>query len=197
MSDFIHQYVPATASPLTLLLLHGTGGDENDLIPIGRALAPGAGLISPRGKVLENGAARFFKRFSPGVFDEEDIRVRSSELAEFALGFNGPKLVALGYSNGANIAAATLLLHPEVLAGAILLRPMLPLTPVNLPNLTGKPVAILAGEHDHTTSPQITKDLAALLTKAGAKVEVRWMNADHNLGPGDFQAIKEFLQTLT
>jgi phospholipase/carboxylesterase len=193
MTEFIHQYVPANGSDVTLLLLHGTGGDENDLLPIGRALAPGAALISPRGKVLENGAPRFFRRLALGVFDEEDIRVRAAELAEFVTSFHAPQVIALGYSNGANIAAAMMLLHPEVLAGAILLRPMVPLTPEALPDLTGRPVVILAGEHDRMTRPEITKDLAQLLTRAGAKVEVRWMDAGHDLGPGDFQAIKEFL----
>jgi phospholipase/carboxylesterase len=197
MTEFIHQYVPANGSPLTLLLLHGTGGDENDLLPIGRALAPGAALISPRGKVLENGAPRFFKRLAPGIFDEEDIRVRAAELAEFAKSFHAPKLIALGYSNGANIAAAIMLLYPEVLAGAILLRPMVPLTPDPLPDLASKPVAILAGEHDQMTRPEITKNLASILARAGANVEVRWMAAGHDLGPGDFQAIKEFLQLNT
>ncbi|MCU1262478.1 MAG: phospholipase/Carboxylesterase [Bryobacterales bacterium] len=193
MSEFIHQYVPANGSPLTLLLLHGTGGDENDLVPIGRTLAPGAALISPRGKVSEGGAARFFRRLSAGVFDEQDIRLRASELAEFVKGFGLGNVFALGYSNGANIAAALMLLHPEVLAGGILLRPMVPLTPEALPDLGGKPVMILAGEHDEMTRPEITKNLASLLTRAGAKVEVRWMDAGHDLGPGDFQGIKEFV----
>lgn len=193
MSEFIHQYVPANGSRLTLLLLHGTGGDENDLVPIGRALAPGAALISPRGKVSEGGAARFFRRLSAGVFDEQDIRLRASELAEFVKSFGLANVFALGYSNGANIAAALMLLHPEVLAGGILLRPMVPLTPEPLPDLGGKPVMILAGEHDEMTRPEITKNLASLLTRAGAKVEVRWMDAGHDLGPGDFQGIKEFV----
>lgn len=196
VSGFIHQYVPAQGSPLTLLLLHGTGGDENDLIPIGRALAPRAALISPRGKVLEHGAPRFFKRLAPGVFDEEDIRLRAGELAQFVKGFAAERVFALGYSNGANIAAALMLLHPEVLAGGILLRPMVPLTPQTLPDLTDKPVSILAGEHDEMTSPEITKQLASLLTRAGALVEVRWMDSGHALGPGDFQAIREFLDGL-
>ncbi len=190
---FIHQYIPVKGSRVTVLLLHGTGGDENDLIPIGRALAPGASLLSPRGKVLENGAPRFFRRLAAGVFDEDDIRLRAAELAKFVNGFRDSAMIALGYSNGANIAAALMLLHPEVLDGAILLRPMVPLTPDTLPDLTGKPVSILAGEHDAMTRPEITRNLATLLTRAGARVEVRWMDAGHDLGPGDFQAVKEFL----
>ena len=188
----IHQFIPARNSYLTVLLLHGTGGDENDLVPIGRAVAPGAALISPRGNVLEGGAARFFRRLSPGVFDEADIRVRAKELADFVLSFNAPRVMALGYSNGANIAAALMLLYPGVLQGAVLLRPMTPLIPDQLPDLTGTPVLIQAGVEDDMTTPDNTQGLARLLNSCGAKVEVRWMDAGHDLGPGDFQAAKEF-----
>lgn len=188
----IHQYVPASGSDLTVLLLHGTGGDENDLIPIGRAVAPGAALLSPRGSVLESGALRFFRRLAPGVFDEKDIRVRAQELAEFVAGFKAQRVMALGYSNGANIAAALMLLHPGVLKGAVLLRPMIPLIPHPLPNLGGTRVQIQAGVEDNMTTPENTQGLASLLSSAGAAVDVRWMDAGHDLGPGDFQAAKEF-----
>ena len=188
----IHQYVPASGSDLTVLLLHGTGGDENDLIPIGRAVAPGAALLSPRGSVLEGGALRFFRRLAPGVFDEKDIRVRAQELAEFVAGFKAQRVMALGYSNGANIAAALMLLHPGVLKGAVLLRPMIPLSPHPLPNLGGTRVQIQAGVEDNMTTPENTQGLASLLSSAGAAVDVRWMDAGHDLGPGDFQAAKEF-----
>jgi len=188
----IHQYVPASGSDLTVLLLHGTGGDENDLIPIGRAVAPGAALLSPRGSVLEGGALRFFRRLAPGVFDEKDIRVRAQELAEFVAGFKAQRVMALGYSNGANIAAALMLLHPGVLKGALLLRPMIPLSPHPLPNLGGTRVQIQAGVEDNMTTPENTQGLASLLSSAGAAVDVRWMDAGHDLGPGDFQAAKEF-----
>src|SRR6516162_6371795 len=127
-----HRYVPATAPDKSpILLLHGTGGDENDLLPLGRLVAPGAALLSPRGKVLEGGMPRFFRRLTEGVFDEEDVRRRALELSDFvaearaAYGIAAP--FALGYSNGANIAAAVLPLRPDVLAGAILLRAMVPL----------------------------------------------------------------------
>ena len=188
----IHQYVPASGSDLTVLLLHGTGGDENDLIPIGRAVAPGAALLSARGTVLEGGALRFFRRLAPGVFDEKDIRVRAQELAEFVAGFKAQRVMALGYSNGANIAAALMLLHPGVLKGAVLLRPMIPLIPHPLPNLGGTRVQIQAGVEDSMTTPENTQGLASLLSSAGAAVDVRWMDAGHDLGPGDFQAAKEF-----
>ena len=188
----IHQYVPASGSDLTVLLLHGTGGDENDLIPIGRAVAPGAALLSPRGSVLEGGALRFFRRLAPGVFDEKDIRVRARELADFVAGFKAQRVMALGYSNGANIAAALMLLHPGVLKGAVLLRPMIPLVPDPLPDLADTHVQIQAGVEDGMTTPENTQGLAKMLSSAGAIVEVRWMDAGHDLGPGDFQAAQEF-----
>src|SRR5713226_5032801 len=144
--DFTHRFVPAHVIPpgRVLLLLHGTGGDENDMIPLGRDLDPTAALLSPRGNVLENGMPRFFRRLAEGVFDEEDVRRRAVELSDFvaeareAYGIAAP--FALGYSNGANIAAAVLLLRPDVLAGAILLRAMVPLSHEPQADLTGKPV---------------------------------------------------------
>jgi len=193
----IHQYIPSKASDLTVLLLHCTGGDENDLIPIGRAVAPGASLLSPRGSVLEGGASRFFRRLSPGVFDEDDIRLRARELAEFVGQFPSRQVMALGYSNGANIAAALMLLHPGVLQGGVLLRPMTPLFPNPLPNLSGTRVMIQAGVEDSMTTPENTQGLAKLLSSVGASVEVRWMDAGHDLGPGDFQTAKEFFASVS
>ncbi len=189
----IHKFVPGQGSGLTLLLLHGTAGDENDLLPIGRAVAPGAALLSPRGSVLENGAPRFFRRLSPGVFDEADIRVRARELADFVAGFSFDRVMALGYSNGANIAAAVMLLYPEVLSGAVLMRPMTPLIPDPLPNLNARRVLILAGAHDAMTTPENTDSLAKLLSRCGAAVEVQWQDEGHDLTPSDFKAAKTFL----
>ena len=201
MPDFVHQFVPPKNSTLTVLLLHGTGGDENDLVPIGRAVAPGAALLSPRGQVDENGMHRFFRRISLGVFDEDDVRRRAADLADFVkqaaerYSFDPARVVALGYSNGANIAAAMLLLHPGALAGAVLMRPMVPLVPDPLPPLNGKPVLILAGEADHTTTRDNTDRLARVLSVAGADVEVRWQEGGHELDPRDFQATAEFLKS--
>src|SRR5687768_2905514 len=137
MSRFIHKYLAPEANSeshrhCTLLLLHGTGGDENDLIPLGRALLPGAGMLSPRGKVLENGMPRFFRRIAEGVFDQEDLATRTDELAQFIeqsvkeYKLDAKSIVAVGFSNGANIAGSLLLRHPGVLRGAILLSPMVP-----------------------------------------------------------------------
>lgn len=170
--NFIHRYVPATQHGLpTLLLLHGTGGDENDLIPLARQLLPGAALLSPRGKVLENGMPRFFRRLATGVFDLDDLKRRTAELAEFvaragaAYGLDAP--VALGFSNGANIAASLLLTKPEALNGAILLRAMLPFEPQPLPKLTGKPVLLLSGAEDEMIPAAASQRLAAVLRAAG------------------------------
>jgi len=199
---FVHQFVQG-AGPLTILLLHGTGGDETDLIPIGKLLAPEANLLSPRGKVVENGALRFFRRLQPGVFDEEDIKMRAAELAEFVAEsskerqFDISRVYALGYSNGANIAQALMLLHPGLLAGAAMLRPMPVIEPNPLPELGGKPVLIAAGDDDHMTTEQLTNKLAATLSKAGAKVDVKWIAAGHELTPYDFQAIKTYFQSLS
>ena len=205
---FVHRYVPGpTPGPdgrsLTLLLLHGTGGDENDLLPLGRALAPSAALLSPRGKVLENGALRFFRRLAEGVFDLPDLTKRTHELADFVgaacarYGLDPRTLVAVGFSNGANIAASTLLLRPGVLAGAVLLRAMVPLVPYPLPALPSTPVFLAAGDQDPIVPASEAERLRALLTAAGATVEFRRSPAGHNLLPGDVKAAAAWLQQLT
>jgi phospholipase/carboxylesterase len=199
---FIHQFIAGTA-PYTVLLLHGTGGDENDLVPIGKSLAPGANLLSPRGRVLENGAPRFFRRLSHGVFDVEDIKVRAAELAQFVAEaaeqhhFDASRVYALGYSNGANIAHALMLLHPGVLAGGVLLRPMPVIEPATTPDLKGIPVLIAAGDEDGMTTSELTHKLASQLSEAGAKVEVKWMAAGHELTPYDFQIVQAFFKSLS
>src|SRR6266516_5232029 len=151
--DFIHEFVPGS-SKRALLLLHGTGGNERDLIPLGRELAPNAALLSPRGKILENGMPRFFRRLAEGVFDTEDLKKRTNELADFVAAaakhykLAVDQIVAVGYSNGANIVASILLLRPEILHAAILFRAMVPLVPYNLPDLSSVRVWIGAGDQD-------------------------------------------------
>ena len=193
---FIHRYVPASAgegSGVTILLLHGTGGNEHDLIELGRSLAPGVGLLSPRGKVSEHGMPRFFRRLAEGVFDEEDLIKRTHELADFVgvaakhYGFDPSKVVALGYSNGANVAASTLLLRPGVLSGAVLLRAMVPLKLAKLPDLSGVPVFLAAGDHDPLIPAANVAELAKMLGDAGAKVELYRSSAGHQLTQGDLQ----------
>src|SRR6266513_4219633 len=165
--DFIHEFVPG-ASNRTLLLLHGTGGNERDLIPLGRELDPRAALLSPRGKILENGMPRFFRRLAEGVFDLEDLKKRTNELADFVAaaaqhyGFASDNVVAVGYSNGANIAASMLLLRPEILRGAILFRAMVPLIPETKPNLSSANVWIGAGNQDPIIPTSETQRLVEL-----------------------------------
>ena len=198
---FTHRFEPATGPGRpTLLLLHGTGGDENDLVPLGRAVAPGAALLSPRGKVLEGGMARFFRRLAEGVFDEADVRRRADELADFiaearaAYGLQAP--VALGFSNGANIAAALLLLRSEALAGAALLRAMVPLSRPPVPDLAGKPVLILSGASDPIVPADNAARLAAMLSGAGAVVRHQILPAGHNLSQADLATTTAWLDRL-
>jgi phospholipase/carboxylesterase len=185
-TPFIHRFVPGR-SARTLLLLHGTGGDENDLLPLGSDLDPDAAILSPRGQVLENGSARFFRRLAEGVFDEEDLIRRANELADFIAlsaqqyGFDPQKMIAVGYSNGANIASAMLLLRPGTIQGAALWRAMTSLVPNELPDLQKLPVLIIAGEQDPIIPTENTRRLAALLERAQAQVELEFENAGHQL----------------
>lgn len=197
---FVHLYQkPRSGSELTLLLLHGTGGDENDLLPLGQALAPRAGKLGVRGKVLENGSARFFRRLAEGVFDEEDLAFRTSELATFLedasrhYGFDSQKLVAVGFSNGANIAASLFLRSPDALAGGILLRSMVPFTPDKLPRLTGKPILMLNGGRDPIASPENANRLKGLFEGAGADVTLQLQDAGHALVKSDLITAQEWL----
>lgn len=193
---FTHRFEPADpASRVTILLLHGTGGNEADLLPLGKAVAPRAALLSPRGKVLEGDMPRFFRRLAEGVFDIEDLTRRTHELADFVrdaarvYGFDASRVVALGYSNGANIAAGLLLLRPQVLAGAALLRPMLPLDPPPVPDLRGKFVLIVAGRRDPLIPAASTERLAGALQEAGAEVTVEWHPGGHGLIRGDVETV--------
>lgn len=186
---FVHTFVPATVadSRRTLLLLHGTGGDEEDLIPLGKALSPGDALLGVRGNVLEGSAPRFFRRLAEGVFDEKDIVYQSGELATFLkaaaveYGFAEDALVAVGYSNGANIAASLLLLHPTALSGAVLFRSMLPLVPPTLQNLGGKRILMESGRMDPIVPQSSVEKLKQLLEESGAEVTLNWNNASHGL----------------
>ena len=196
---YIHRFEPGAdpASP-PVLLLHGTGGDETDLLPLGREVAPGAALLSPRGNVLEGDMPRFFRRHREGLFDEDDVRRRAKELAHFvaearsAYGIAQP--VALGYSNGANIAAAVLLLHPQVLIGAILLRAMAPLADPPKPDLSGVPVLLLSGLNDPIVPRSSAERLALALAEAGARVEREQLPAGHGLTQADVARAEAFFK---
>jgi len=171
----------------TLLLLHGTGGTEQDLLPLAERIDPEANVLSVRGNINENGMSRFFKRLRPGVFDEEDLKIRTHELNDFLseaaseYGIDRKKIVAVGYSNGANIAGSLLFHYSDALAGAILHHPMVPLRGVDLPDLTGKPVFIGAGKNDPICAPEESEDVKHLLSDAGASVTLHWENNGHQL----------------
>jgi predicted esterase len=201
---FVHRYVPPgaggeVAGSTTLLLLHGTGGDEDDLVPLGRKLLPGAGMLSPRGQVMERGAPRFFRRLAEGVFDQEDLARRTEDLARFveaateAYELQRDGIVAVGFSNGANIAASLLLRRPGLLRGAVLLSPMVPFDPEALPDLTGTAVFIGAGRADAMVPATQTERLAELLREAGADVSVHWEEGGHAITPGEMNAARDWI----
>lgn len=198
---FVHRFVPGSRfGAVPLLLLHGTGGNEDDLLSLGRSLAPGAPLLSPRGQVLENGMPRFFRRLAEGVFDLDDLRFRAQQLAEFLAaarqryGLGDIPPAAVGFSNGANIAAALLLLHPGSLSSALLLRPMVPLVPDPLPSLEGVRVLVAAGKQDPIIRPGQSQALADLLGRAGADVTLHWSNAGHGLTRQDLEAGERWME---
>jgi len=199
--SFIHRFMPATEPGRPpLLLLHGTGGNEDDLPPLGGLIAPGSALLSPRGKALEGSMPRFFRRLREGVFDEDDVEVRAHELADFvakardAYGLAAP--VAVGFSNGANIAAAVLQLRPRALAGAVLLRAMVPLQEPPAADLSGKPVLIVSGASDPIVPAENAKRLAAMLKAAGAAVEHRVLPTGHALSQTDMTLSKAWIDQL-
>ena len=203
MTEFIHVFQPpATPGGPLLLLLHGTGGNEHDLVPLAGMLLPDAGILSPRGKVLERGMPRFFRRLAEGVFDIEDLKLRTAELADFITGsaathqFSTRQIIAVGFSNGANIAGALLLLRPDALGGGILFRAMVPLVPDPLPNIPGTPVLLSNGRLDPLVSAAGTERLAALLREAGADVTLAWQQAGHELTEGDIERARDWLSDL-
>lgn len=197
-SSFIYRFESATrAGAPPLLLLHGTGGDENDLVQLGAVISPGSALLSPRGRVLEHGMPRFFRRLAEGVFDEEDVRKRAMELGAFVetarqrYGIEAP--VAVGFSNGGNIAAALLLMRPEALAGAVLLRAMVPLSTPPRTTLDGKPVLILSGKADPIVPLGNAARLSATLSDAGAKVTLKTLPAGHQLSQADIRLAHDWM----
>jgi predicted esterase len=199
--DFIHRYEPPSdPSAPVLLLLHGTGGDERDLVPLGRQLHPTAGLLSPRGKVLERGMPRFFRRLAEGVFDLEDLQLRTRDLASFVAAaaahyrFDAARVVAAGFSNGANIGASLLLLSPGTLAGAVLFRAQVPIVPDPLPVLPRTPVYLSNGKEDPFVTPAETGRLVDLLRNAGAIVTLAWQPGGHGLTQADVTGASEWMR---
>jgi predicted esterase len=199
---FVHRFVPGSRDAPILLLLHGTGGSEDDLLPLGRMLWPGAPMLSPRGQVLEQGMPRFFRRVAQGVFDLEDLRVRTHGLGDFVRAaaehyqFEQHRVVAVGYSNGANIAASVLLLRPDTFMRAILFHAQVPLEPDVRPNLAAHEVLITGGRRDAIVPPTETERLRDLLMSAGAAVQLAWFDAGHALSQDDVAAGRQWLQTV-
>lgn len=195
--SFTHHFEPGTSTAAPLLLLHGTGGDETDLLPLGKTLAPDRALLSPRGKVLENGMPRFFRRLAEGVFDEQDVIKRAYELADFIVeagkAYKLVKPIAVGFSNGANIAAAILLLRPETLSGAILLRAMVPLAEPPRAELAQTPVLIVSGASDPIIPASNANLLVTMLKNAHADVQHETLPTGHNLTQNDVTLATQWL----
>lgn len=194
---FVHRWEPGSAT--TLLLLHGTGGDENDLLPLGRALAPGAALLSPRGQVLENGMPRFFRRLAMGVFDVEDLKARTADLAGFVeraaeeYGFDLATTILVGYSNGANIGASLLLSRPGLVRAAALLHAMVPFRPDDMPGLGGTQVLLTGGMQDPMIPRDQTEELASILRAAGAEVTLELEPGGHELTVPEVEKVRDWI----
>ena len=201
---FIHRFIPANSkakqTDLTILLLHGTGGNEEDLIPLGKELASNASILSVRGKVLENGMPRFFRRIKEGVFDLEDLNLRTNELADFILNsssiyeFDPDRIIAVGFSNGANIGASLLLRRPEILTGAILFRVMVPFIPEVLPDLSKKHILLSEGLHDPIVNREEAENLLRLFTKAHSDATLEWQDSGHTLVQEDIVTSRRWLE---
>lgn len=194
----VHRYIKGSR-PDTLLMLHGTGGDEDDLLALGRNLDAEANLLSPRGQVLENGMPRFFRRLAIGVFDLEDLHARTHELAHFisdavkAYELDPARIVAVGYSNGANIAASLLLLHPGMLKAAALLHAMVPFEPKERTMLRGTEVLITAGRRDTMVAEGEAQRLADIYTASEAEVTLMWQPGGHELTQAELDTVRNWL----
>ena len=202
---FTHRFLPAVTpgkDACTFLLLHGTGGDENDLLELGRALDPAAALLSPRGQVLERGAPRFFRRLAEGVFDEADVIARAQELSTFIkeaashYDIATERLVAVGYSNGANIAAAMMLLGLAPFGRAILFRAMVPLSHPPATASQTTQVLISEGRFDPIARPEKGKRLEGLLRQIGASVDLVFQSSGHELTENDVAAAQQWLASV-
>ncbi|MBI1730154.1 VOC family protein [Candidatus Acetothermia bacterium] len=196
---FAHRWIPRQNASRTLLLLHGTGGDENAMIPLGQVLDPTASILSPRGQVSENGMARYFRRFAPGVLDEEDLKNRAAQLEEFLqktslqYSFDLDSVVAVGYSNGANFAAGLLFLYPDLIKTAILLRPMIPFEPKAMPDLSKTRILISAGDDDPAVPREQPERLFQIFSKAGADAAIHWTETGHEISEAELAFIKNWL----
>ena len=201
VNGFIHKFIRKSGK-WTILVLHGTGGNEHDLIPLAEEIDSDDSILSVRGKVLENGMPRYFRRLSSGIFDLEDLRNRTFELANFIelagkkYEFEPKSVIALGYSNGANIAASILFLKPETLKGAVLLRAMVPFTPEALPNLSQKRIFLSSGKFDPIIPRLKVMELAELLQRAHAQITMNWEESDHSLTQEEIQRVRNWVRSL-
>jgi len=203
MAEFVHIYQPPTnGDPITLLMLHGTGGDEENLLPLAKKLRPTAGVLSLRGQVLEQGLPRFFRRFAEGVFDEEDLMLRTSHVAEFVTssaaryGFDSAKVVVVGYSNGANMGTSLIFRHPEVVCAGALFRCTLPYEPANPPNADGKQVLLLAAENDPHAPPEKVRRVEEILIAGGVQVTVHWETGGHGMTDAEVEFAAGWMRSL-
>lgn len=200
--SFVHTYQQGT-SPWTLLLLHGTGGDDKSLLPLAPALLGDASVLSPKGRVLEGSAPRFFRRVTEGVFDVDDLIFRTNELADWLLdvkaeyGLDPNRLIGVGYSNGATIVSSLLMLRPDVFRGGVAIRPSLPYEPASMPDLQGKDVLYLPGEFDTIVPNEQADRLSQLMRGAGANVTVELMRASHTLTQEDVAVARDWIGRLT
>jgi len=199
-SDFIHKYFPGDKPDgVTLLMLHGTGGNEMSLASLGQAIDREAGQLSPRGKISEGGAPRFFRRLGEGVYDMEDVARQSEALANWITaaraeyGIGADKLVAVGYSNGANIAAAVILRHPGVITRAVLVRAMMPVEGLT-PDLSGTKILLLAGQYDPLVPAGESERLAQAFRQFGADVTLETFPTDHGIVNEDLVAARTWIQ---
>jgi phospholipase/carboxylesterase len=203
VGSHVHIWEPPTADiATTLLLLHGTGGDERDLVPLGRALLPGAGLLGVRGNVSEHGAPRFFRRLAEGVFDIEDLHRRTAELADFLdaaadrYGFEQGRVIAVGFSNGANVAASMLLSRPSSLSAGVLFRAMVPFEPEVVPRLDGRSVLLAEGRFDPLIPVEQAEQLAEIFRASGADTSLEWQDSGHQLTPGDVRVAQRWVERM-
>jgi phospholipase/carboxylesterase len=195
--SYIEFTLPGSPGSPLFLLFHGTGGDERQLVPLGRELLPDAAIVSPRGDVSEFGAARFFRRTGEGVYDMDDLALRTKKMAAFVRAHREAAkpsaVIGLGYSNGANILASVVFAEPELFDAAVLMHPLIPFEPKIDGDLTGKRVLITAGRHDPICPPNLTSRLEAYLRVDGADVTVDWHEGGHELRPNEIEAARRFL----
>jgi len=201
LAGWRHEFVPGDAALPSLLMLHGTGGDEREMVALGRSLAPGAAILAPRGRVSEGGMARFFSRAPDDPFRFPDIEERIDELAalvraaliEFELG--GRPVYAVGYSNGANAATALMIRHPGLIDGAVLMRGLLPMPASRDLDLSGARALVAGGTADAMIPEEMARDLVATLRARGADVTEHWSARGHGLGQDDLDAASAWLAT--